>query len=141
VSLAETNRIFTFLRHGPVMRSLLFLICLIPLAGCGLGTGADMGIAAGATVLSVATIHRTIPDAIVSMVIGRDCSVVRLDDGKSYCRPKPPLPPPLPYCTQTLGQATCWADPAQLPDHAPQVAEGPYNLSPAQIANHDRGWP
>ncbi|MDD2876716.1 MAG: hypothetical protein PHT60_07880 [Acidiphilium sp.] len=123
------------------MRFLIALLCLFPLAGCGLGTGAAMGVGVGANVLALTTIHRTIPDAVISLVTGKDCSMVRLDNNKSYCRRKHALPPPLPYCTQTLGQATCWADPSQLPDHAPQVAEGPYELSPSQIVNRDRRWP
>lgn len=123
------------------MRRLLILLSVIPLAGCGLGLGADAGIAAGAAVISVATIHRTPPDVAVSLLTGRDCSMVRLDEGKSYCKPKPPLPKPPPYCTQTLGEATCWSDPWKLPDHAPQVAEGPTTLDARQIAAQYGRWP
>jgi hypothetical protein len=123
------------------MRIVIALLCLIPLAGCGLGAGGGLGVAAGANVLAITTIHRTIPDAVISLVTGKDCSMVRLDQNKSYCRHPHPLPPPVPYCTQTLGNATCWADPSQLPDHAPQVAAGPYQLSPLQLANRDRSWP
>lgn len=123
------------------LASITALLCLVPLAGCGLGIGADAGIAAGATVLSVATIHRTIPDAVISLITGKDCSVVRLDRGKNYCRYEPPLPTPPPYCTQTLGVAECWSDPQNLPDHAPQVAEGPFTLDAAQIANAEGRWP
>ncbi|MGC9269361.1 hypothetical protein [Acidiphilium sp.] len=119
----------------------MVLLCILPLAGCGLGAGADIGVGVGANVLALTTIHRTIPDAVVSLVTGKDCSMVRLDNGKSYCRHLQPLPPPQPYCTQTLGQATCWADPSKLPDHAPQIASGPYQLSPLQLANRDHRWP
>jgi hypothetical protein len=123
------------------MRFIIALSCVLMLTGCGLGAGADLGIAAGANVLALTTIHRTIPDAVISLVTGRDCSMVRLDNNQSYCRHKNPLPPPQPYCTQTLGEATCWADPLQLTDHAPQIASGPYQLSPLQLANRDRSWP
>ena len=123
------------------MHRLLILLCLIPLAGCDLGAGAEAGIGVAANVLAITTIHRTVPDAVVSLVTGKDCSMVRLDRGKSYCRHPHPLPQPPPYCTRTIGQVTCWADPAMLPDHAPQVAEGPDVLSSAQIANRDRRWP
>ena len=123
------------------MHRLLILLFLIPLAGCGLGVGADAGIGVAANVLAVTTIHRTIPDAVVSLVTGKDCSMVRLDQGRSYCRHPHPLPRPPPYCTRTIGEVTCWADPQALPDHAPQVAEGPDVLSAAQMANRDRRWP
>ena len=41
---------------------------------------------------------------------------MRLDQGKSYCRPIEPPPEPPPYCTRSLGVADCWRDPASLPD-------------------------
>ena len=40
------------------------------------------------------TIQRTPADALYSLISGRDCSVVRLDQGKSYCRPVDPPPEP-----------------------------------------------
>lgn len=126
---------------GRIVRFLIALACLVPLAGCGLSAGAGAGLGIGTNVLALTTIHRTIPDAVVSLVTGKDCSMVRLDNGKSYCRHPHPLPQPPPYCTQTIGQTTCWSNPAQLPDHAPQVASGPYQLTPAQLANRDRRWP
>lgn len=121
------------------MRSIAILLALL-LAGCT-GPGAAAGIAVGANVLSLTTIHRTIPDAVISLVSGKDCSMVRLDENKSYCRTPHPLPPPPPYCTQTLGEATCWRDPQDLPDHAPPIAEGAQTLSPVQLANRNRRWP
>ncbi len=117
---------------------MLALSCMIPLAGCGIGAGATVA----ANVVTLTTIHRTVPDALVSLVSGRDCSMVRLDEQKSYCVPKYVPPPPPPYCTQTLGNPECWADPEKLPDHAPQIAEGPYKLTtPAQIASAEGRWP
>lgn len=121
------------------MRHAIILLVLL-LAGCA-HPGAAAGIAIGANILSLTTIHRTIPDAVISLVTGRDCSMVRLDEDKSYCRVPEPLPPPPSYCTQTLGEVTCWKDPQDLPDHAPEVVEGPQTLSAAQLANRDRRWP
>jgi hypothetical protein len=46
----------------------------------------------GTNVGSVATIQRTPADAVYSLLTGRDCSLVRLDQGKTYCRPVEPLP-------------------------------------------------
>ena len=44
-------------------------------------------------VSSVAMIQRTPADALYSSWwTGRDCSVVRLDQGKTYCRPSEPEP-------------------------------------------------
>src|ERR1700759_5666777 len=89
------------------------------LAGCGLPDGltatAAVGVAAGTSVASVATIGRSPVDAVYSLVSGKDCSVVRLDQGKSSCRPVDPPPQRPPFCTRSLGVANCWADPASLP--------------------------
>ena len=110
------------------------------LSGCT-GPGAAAGIAIGANVLALTTIHRTIPDAVISLVSGKDCSMARLDENKSYCREPYPLPPPPPYCTQTLGEVECWRDPQDMPDLPPQVAEGAQTLSPLQLRNRNRRWP
>jgi hypothetical protein len=97
-------------------------------------TVATVGTAAG----SVAVIQRTPFDALWSLATGRDCSAVRLDQGKTYCRPVEPPPAPQPYCTRSLGVADCWADPA---GHPRPLADGPTVLTPEQEANRTRGWP
>ena len=71
------------------MARLLFLLLL---AGCAatpeqLATGA-MAVSIG----SIAVIQRSPLDAAYSVLSGRDCSVVRLEQGKSYCRPVEPPP-------------------------------------------------
>lgn len=107
-------------------------------------TGCDpvsAGAVAAADVASVAVFQRAVPDLVVSGVTGRDCTVVRLDQGKSYCRAVAPPPFAQPYCTRSLGVVDCWTNPAALPDHPPQVADGPTALTPAQEANRTRRWP
>ena len=122
------------------MRTLL-LLSLLPLTGCGLSTNlaGTVGVAAG--VGSIATIHRSPADAVYSFFTGRDCSIVRLDEGKSYCRPVEPPPEPPVFCSRSLGSVNCWQDPATLPDHPRGVADGPSVLTPAQEANRVRTWP
>ena len=61
---------------------------------------------------SIAVIQRSPFDAVYSVLTGKDCSIVRLDQGKSYCRPVEPPPEPQPYCTRSLAVADCWRDPA-----------------------------
>jgi len=122
------------------MKRVLLLSCL-PLAGCGLSTNlaATVGVAAG--VGSIATIHRSPADAVYSFFTGRDCSIVRLDEGKSYCRPVEPPPEPPAFCTRSLGSVNCWRDPETVPGHLRGVADGPAVLTPAQEANRVRTWP
>jgi hypothetical protein len=117
------------------------LLLLLVLAGCAatpeqLATGA-----AAVSVGSIAVIQRSPLDAAYSVLSGKDCSIVRLEQGKSYCRPVEPPPQPQPYCTRSLGVADCWQDPASLPDHPPPLADGPSTLTPAQEADRTRRWP
>ena len=121
------------------MRCALCLpVLLMLLGGCGADpvtlTAATVGTVAG----SVAVIQRTPVDAVYSLASGRDCSAVRLDQGKSYCRPVEPPPAPQPYCTRSLGLADCWIDPKGQP---PQLGDGPTTLTPEQEANRTRRWP
>ena len=109
------------------------LLCACDPAGAGVATAIGLG--------SVAVIGRTPVDAAVSVASGRDCSVVRLDRGQSYCRPEEPPPPPQPYCTRSLGAVDCWrAPPLALP--MPRgVADGRTALTEAQEAHRTRRWP
>jgi hypothetical protein len=124
-----------------------FIRILVPalaaggLAGCGVtpNLAATMGV--GAVAGSVAVIGRSPVDAVYSLVSGRDCSVVRLDQGKSYCRPVDPPPDPPAFCTRSLGVVNCWTDAGGLPDHPAPVAAGPSALTPAQEAYRVRTWP
>jgi len=126
---------FTFMRQDSGMKMVLIL-CLLPLTGC-----ADLlTYVGGTTVGSIATIHRTPVDAVYSYMTDQDCSVVRLDQGKRYCRATEPPPPPPAYCTRSLGQVDCWRSPDSLPGGYRGVADGPV-MTPEQEANRLRGWP
>jgi hypothetical protein len=117
---------------------MIALMWILPLAAC---TWPVAAVVVGTTVGSVPTIQRTPPDAVYSLVTGRDCSMVRLDQGKTYCRPIEPEPELPAFCTRTLGTVNCWKDPASLPDHPRGVADGPFALTAEQEANRLRTWP
>lgn len=123
------------------MRRLLMLLGVAWLGGCGADpvtlTAVTVGTAAG----SIAVMHRTPVDAVVSLASGRDCSVVRLDQGKSYCKPPEARPATPPYCTRSLGVVDCWFAPEAMPGVGHEVADGPRTLTPAQDANRTRWWP
>jgi hypothetical protein len=91
-------------------------------------------------VSTVATIGRSPADAVYSLVTGRDCSVVRLDEGKSYCRPVDPPPEPPTFCTRSLGAVNCWANPGSLPGRPTPVGEAPA-MTAEQEAYRVRSWP
>ena len=58
----------------------LILLALLLLPGCEAALPTIEGMAA-VNIGSVMVIGRTVPDAVVSAVTGRDCSAVRLDRG------------------------------------------------------------
>lgn len=122
------------------MRAAVFAsLALLPiLAACGREAS---GAFAAANAASVVVFARSIPDLVISTVTGRDCSVVRLDQGKPYCRPQEPPPEQPTYCTHSLGVVDCWINPEALPGSPPQVADGPSVLTPAQEAYRTRRWP
>jgi hypothetical protein len=122
------------------MAPMRILLLVVLLAGCG-SPEQVATVGAGVTVGSIAVIQRSPLDAVYSAVTGKDCSIVRMEQGKSYCRPVEPPPEAPPYCTRSLGVVDCWRDPASLPDRPPEVADGPSVLTPQQNANRTRRWP
>lgn len=123
------------------MRALLPLLLLLPLAACGVAWTTPVGAAAGVSLVSVIVLHRTPFDLLWSLASGEDCSIVRLDQGLSYCKPREAEPPQRPYCTRTLGWVDCWSDPLAFINPPQQVADGPYKLTPAQEKNRTNRWP
>jgi len=117
----------------------LALIACAALGACSQPTPLGAFIAADAT--SIMVLHRGIADLVVSGATGRDCSVVRLDRGQTYCRPLEPPPPAPPYCTRSLGTVDCWASPVLPTNPGRGVADGPRTLNEVQEADRLRPWP
>jgi hypothetical protein len=107
------------------------------LAGCADATGAVIG----ASAASVPPFGRTLPDLIYSGATGKDCSAVRLEQGKSYCKPPEPPPDRPPFCTRSLGVVDCWKNPEALNGPLHEVADGPRALTPEQDSDRTRRWP
>lgn len=112
--------------------TLILLLGLGCMAGCAPG---PWGAVAGIELASVTVFGRGIVDMGVSAVTGRDCSVVRLDRGKTYCGP-PDVPPPEVFCTRTLAVVDCWAVPAP----GRSVGDTP-PANRAQNTYRDAQWP
>jgi hypothetical protein len=90
---------------GGVFRVLSFLAVAVGLAGCA--TSGPLALA-GTSGCGVVTAMRM-------AMAGLPCTA--------------PKPPPAPYCTRSLGDADCWQDPARLPGHPPQIADGGWEAS------------
>ncbi len=106
-----------------------------PLGGCVAAAAV-----AGAEGASVAVFGRGIADIGVSAITGRDCSIVRLDRGQSYCAARDHLPAPQTFCTRTLGTVQCWADPQALSASAHPLVDTP-GLNQDQIRQINARWP
>ena len=106
------------------------LLILLLLAGCGATPEQVVPAAALFGIGSIAVIQRSPFDALYSVLSGRDCSIVRLDQGKSYCRPIEPPPEPPPYCTRSLAVADCWRDPGPFPESAAAACRRSADIDP-----------
>lgn len=92
-----------------------------------------------ADLASVAVFGRGLGDLGVSAVTGRDCSIVRLERGQTYCTPLLE-PPPEAYCTRTLARVDCWTSPGLLPRPTAGMAEAPAPTA-AQTRYRAARWP
>lgn len=115
---------------------IVVLLLLAGLAGCAQPAGALLAAEAATTVV----LGRGIVDLGVSAITGRDCSLVRLDRGQTYCAPRTDVLAAVPFCTRSLGTVDCWADPSLLPGVYRGVADTP---SPTEAQKEYRAarWP
>ena len=69
------------------------------------------------TALTIGT-DKTIADHVTSYKTGKDCSTVRAEQGRTYCREDEPNPIGNQHCYKTLGDVMCYtvADPNRNPD-------------------------
>jgi hypothetical protein len=116
----------------------LLLAALLP--GCGTRGIEPVGALAGMEMASVVVFGRGMLDLGVSAVSGKDCSIVRLDRGQTYCAPPERADAPGPYCTRSLGTVDCWADPALLPGPQREVEDRPVP-TPEQLRYRAARWP
>ena len=121
----------------PQLRPVAFVL-LANLGGCAHWVE-PTGALIAADVASVVVFGRGIADLGISAASGRDCSIVRLDRGLSYCAPQEPPPGNGPFCTRSLGVVDCWT-PDALPAGQREVADTPA-LTAAQERRRRAPWP
>ena len=119
-----------------MVRALLPLLLLIPLTACG---WEPPGALLAADAASVVVFGRGLADLGYSAISGRDCSVVRLDRGQTYCAPKTE-PVREAYCTRTLAAVDCWSGPALTAVGRPNVEDTPPPTE-AQLRYRAAPWP
>ena len=122
-------------------RILPILMLAFALSACGAATAPGVNIAAAASLATIPAIGRTPLDAAYSVLAGKDCSIVRLSNGQSYCRrPDPPWDAE-PFCTRSLGTVDCWSNPEAFGGPLTKVADGPKQPAAEQEAYRKRSWP
>lgn len=137
---ADRNDWFIFCgQNGAMSWCSLAVVLVLLLGGCA---GPGDAILTVASIAVVPVFGRTMPDMVYSGLTGRDCSLVRLDQGKTWCREVEAAPGPPMFCTRSLATVDCWASEAQQPLPArPGVADGPRRLTAAQEQDRTRRWP
>lgn len=116
---------------------------LLSLGGCGATIGGlpALGVLAAADAGTIVMLDRGMADVAVSLVSGRDCSVVRVSRGETYCAAVEPPPAAPALCTRSLGGIDCWeTPPAAVPPYR-GVADGRATLTQAQEARRTARWP
>ncbi len=91
-------------RSRSVVLTLAALIPFVP--GCMPVAGAIVG--PGLAVGTTAATGKTPVDHMVSLVTGKDCSVLRNRQGLTYCREDEPTMPIGVICYRTLGDVACY---------------------------------
>lgn len=122
--------------HG-IGRLLGAALGMASLGGCADTAGPLAAVGIGSIVVA----GRTPVDIAVSAAVGRDCSVVRLDAGKSYCKPVEPPPPPPAFCTRSLAAVDCWEGPSPFGYYQRGLADGPSDLTAEQERHRSAPWP
>lgn len=116
------------------------ILCCAALCGCSTWSLEPTGALVAASAAAVPIFGRTLPDMVVSGVSGRDCSAVRLEQGKSYCREPDPPPGPEVVCSRSLGVMDCWKNPEAFPTPPRGVADAAQPTA-EQEAYRTRRWP
>lgn len=88
---------------------LLAVILALPLGGCWIDP--LLGPLAITNAASLVLTGGTTVDHVASLVTGRNCSAVRIEQRLPWCAPPPGPPPVTAFCTRSLGAVDCWAWP------------------------------
>src|SRR5512147_2007345 len=90
-------------------------LCFMGGGGCVAALGAG----------SVVATDKTPIDHVVSLVTGKDCSIVRQHRGLTYCVEDEITPPVRVHCYPTIGEVSCYGEPDPFPGHQRELGSGP----------------
>lgn len=103
------------------LMNLILVMAIAPLAGCVAAIGAG----------SVAATNKTPIDHVVSLLSGKDCSIVRQHQGLTYCVEDEVTPDVRVHCYPTLGEVTCYDRPHPFPGRQREMGDEVVALRPA----------
>ena len=109
------------------MRVVILLTTLLALAGCSLVAAAPSLVPplAGLEGVSIMGTKKSLADHYVSLTTGKHCSILRRDEGRTYCEEDEKATPEEVYCYRTLGNVTCYDKPQKdNPDRVGHIAPG-----------------
>lgn len=99
------------------VRSACLAVLVVTLGACSFYTvvpRAAIKTVANFSIISTAMVmatDKTLSDHLVSYNTGKDCSTVRVEQGRTYCREDEPNPIANVHCYQTLGDVMCYTAP------------------------------
>jgi uncharacterized protein YcfL len=96
------------------MKASIVLVLALFLTACSAASTAPTMFpqALGVEGMTVIGTGKTISDHIVSFTSGKNCSTVRKNTGRHYCEEDEVTVPEEVYCYNTLGNVSCYAQPA-----------------------------
>ncbi len=100
---------------------LSFVAACVLLAGC---TNQMVALEAG----TLMTTDKTVADHVISWASGKDCSTVRWELGRTYCKEDEPRPVANVYCYRTLGDVTCYDRPDPYGNREQKMGVFEHNL-------------
>jgi len=104
------------------MRAIFILSGLLLFSACSM----IPPVAAVEGVTAVAT-GKPLSDHILSISSGKHCSIVRSNEGRSYCEEDEVNPTPDIWCYKTLGNVSCYDRPNPYHGHQRRTGETSYN--------------
>ncbi len=102
--------------------AIIGMIAILAIAGCSVVPVAGP-LEGGSIVLT----DKTVTDHIVSFSSGKNCSVIRQNQGLTYCEEDELVPVQSLYCYNTLGSVTCYDRPDPFSGRQKKIGDNEHN--------------
>jgi len=106
------------------MRPLFAAIVVLILGACS----AVFPPAAAVEGVSAVSTGKTFSDHFVSLASGKNCSTVRSNTGRTYCKENERNPTPKVWCYRTIGKPVCYDRPDPYQGNQRKMGDNDHNL-------------